>query len=179
MIHEDKAVLRRRLRGRPPVSQEESAAVTKQLRRWLADRPGNVLIYLPMRGELDVTGVVDERHRWFVTRTPPGDLPLTVHSIDAPREVHRLGYEQPAADSDMLDPDSLDIVLTPSLSFARDGNRIGWGKGYYDRLFASATRAVAVGVTLERLLVESLPTELHDRRMDWLATERGVRPVTD
>ena len=152
--------------------------MTTQLHRWLLDRPGNVLIYLPMPGELDVTGVMDEHHQWFVTRTPPDDLPLTVHSIDAPREVHRLGYDQPIADSDMLDPGSLDIVLTPSLSLARDGTRIGWGKGYYDRLFASATTAVAVGVTLERLLVDSLPTEPHDRRMDWLATEAGVRPVT-
>jgi 5-formyltetrahydrofolate cyclo-ligase len=177
MKQEDKAEARRRLRGRPPVSPEESAAVTSHLRRWLTDRPGNVLIYLPMQGELDVTGVVDDHHRWFVTRTPPGDLPLTVHSIEAPREVHRLGYEQPVADSDLLDPVLLDIVLTPSLSFARDGNRLGWGKGYYDRLFASATNAVAVGVTLERLLVESLPTEPHDRRMDWLATELGVREV--
>ncbi len=153
--------------------------MTTQLRRWLADRPGNVLIYLPMPGELDVTGVVDERHRWFVTRTPPDDLPLTVHPIEAPREVHRLGYDQPVADSETLDPGSLDIVLTPSLSLARDGTRLGWGKGYYDRLFAAATSAVAVGVTLERLLVDSLPTEIHDRRMDWLATERGVGSVTD
>lgn len=151
--------------------------MTEHLRLWLADRPGNVLIYLPMPGELDVTGVVDERHRWFVTRTPPDDLPLTVHSIDAPREVHRLGYDQPVADSETLDPGSLDVVLTPSLSLAQDGTRLGWGKGYYDRLFSVATSAVAVGVTLERLLVNSLPTEVHDRRMDWLATESGVREI--
>lgn len=176
----DKTTTRRVLRDRPPVTSAESARVTRHLRRWLAERPpSNVLVYLPMPGEVDITGVVDDRHRWFVTRTPGGDRPLTVHSFDAPREVHRLGYEQPTEEAERLDLSELDIVLTPSLSFAVDGNRIGWGKGYYDRLFASATRSVAVGVTIERLLVERLPTEPHDRRMDWLATDIGVRRVVD
>lgn len=176
----DKVSTRRALRGRPPVSGAESADVTLHLRRWLADlSPAKVLVYLPMPGEVDVTGVVDERHRWYVTRTPGGDRPLTVHPFDAPREVHRLGYEQPVAGSETIDPAELDVVLTPSLSLSQDGHRLGWGKGYYDRLFASAPQAVAVGITLERLLVERLPTEPHDRRMDWLATETGVRPVVD
>ncbi len=150
------------------------------VRGWLDSRPpSHVLVYLPMPGEVDLRSVVDDRHRWYVTRTPGGDHPLTVHPFDAPREVHRFGYEQPVADSLTVDPHVLDIVLTPALSFDRHGNRIGWGKGYYDGLFASAPHAVAVGVTLDRLVVERLPTEAHDRRMDWLATDSGVRRVTD
>ena len=175
----DKAAIRSALRRRPPVTSEESAKVAGHLKSWLADRPpSRVLVYLPMPGEVDVTGVIDRRHRWFVTRTPGGDLPLTVHPIEAEREVHRFGYEQPVAASETIDPVDLDIVLTPSLSFARDGSRIGWGKGYYDRLFESAAGVTAVGVTLDRLLVAHLPLEPHDRRMDWLATDSGLRRIS-
>lgn len=174
----DKAAVRRALQNRPPVTPAESARVVRHLRPWLAERdPSRVLVYLPMAGETDVTGVVDDRHHWYVTRTPGRGAPLTVHPFDAPREIHRLGYEQPVADSETIEPAELDVVLTPSLSFARDGSRIGWGMGYYDRLFASAPDVVAVGITLERLVVDFLPTEEHDRRMDWLATDSGVRPV--
>ncbi|HVR33160.1 MAG TPA: 5-formyltetrahydrofolate cyclo-ligase [Acidimicrobiia bacterium] len=172
----DKAATRVLLRDRPPVTAAESDLVTGHLREWLADRDiSRILVYLPMPGEVDVTGVIDDRHQWFVTRTPGGDRPLTVHSIDAPREVHRFGYEQPVAQAAAVDPATLDIVLTPALSFDRRGNRLGWGKGYYDGLFGTAPAVTAVGITLERLVVDRVPTESHDRRMDWLATDGGVR----
>lgn len=175
----DKAATRAALRDRPPVTAQESEPVASHLRRWLADLPSSrILIYLPMPGEVDITGVVDDRHDWFTTRTPGGRHPLTVHAYDAARETHRLGYEHPVADAERLDPSDLDIVLTPSLSFARTGDRLGWGMGYYDGLFAEAGDVIAVGITIERLLVDELPTESHDRRMDWLATDRGVyRPA--
>ena len=174
----DKPAARRALRSRPPVTPDESARVAAHLRDWLGERlPSRVLIFLPMAGEVDVTSVIDDRHEWFTTRTPGGDAPLTVHSIHAPRERHRLGYSQPIADAERVEASSLDIVLTPSLSFAKDGRRLGWGKGYYDRLFASAPDVVAVGVALDRLLADDLPTEDHDRRMDWLATDSGVRQI--
>jgi 5-formyltetrahydrofolate cyclo-ligase len=178
-----KSEVREALRDRPPVTDHESRAVTRHLGVWLDEQPpSRVLIYLPMPGEVDVTGVVGDRHEWFVTRTPGGRQPLTVHSFHAPREIHRFGYEQPAAGTDEVAPTRLDIVLTPSLSFDRDGNRIGWGMGYYDGLFASAPNVTAVGITIDRLLVDSVPTEPHDRRMDWLATDSGVHrigPVRD
>lgn len=157
----------------------ESAAVVEHLRLWMDERsPSRVLVYLPMSGEVDVTSVVDERHRWFVTRTPGGSRPLTVHPYEAPRETHRFGYEQPVAEAPRVEPSSLDVVLTPALSFGRDGSRLGWGMGYYDGLFATAgPEVIAVGITLDRLLVDGLPTEPHDRWMDWLATDSGVRRV--
>ena len=174
----DKPTARRALRSRPQVTPDESARVAAHLAAWLEERPpSRVLIFLPMQGEVDVTSVIDERHEWFTTRTPGGDAPLTVHSLHAPRERHRLGYEQPVADAAHVDPASLDIVLTPSLSFAKDGRRLGWGMGYYDRLFASAPNVAAVGIALDRLLADDLPTEDHDRQMDWLATDSGVRQV--
>lgn len=175
----DKVAVRATLKGRPAVTAGESNLVAVHLRTWLADQPpSRVLVYLPMPGEADVTSVVDERHRWYTTRTPGGRHPLTVHPFESPREIHRYGYEHPVADADRLDPADLDIVLTPSLAFARTGDRIGWGMGYYDGLFAAAGEVTAVGITLERLLVDTLPVERHDRRMNWLATDRGVyRPA--
>lgn len=153
--------------------------MARGVRAWLADLPSTgVLVYLPMPGEVDVTAAVDGRHRWYVTRTPAAGAPLTIHPFDAEREMHPFGYAQPVGTAPVVDPPDVGVVLTPGLAFDRAGMRLGWGKGYYDRLFALMPSVVAVGITLDRLVVdEALPAEPHDRRMDALATESGVRPV--
>lgn len=148
---------------------------------WLADRPpSRVLVYLSMPGELPAERVVslcEDRHRFFVTRTPPSG-PLTVHGFDAPRERHIFGFEQPVPEAPEVAPRTIDIVLTPGLCFDRSGGRIGWGQGYYDRLLALVRpEALRVGVTLDRLVVDEVPMEAHDLRMSHLATERGVSGV--
>ena len=62
----------------------------------------------------------------------------------------------------------------------RPGTRVrrGWGRGYYDRLLAQLrSDAVRVGIGNESRLVPRLPREAHDVRMDFVATETGVRAV--
>ena len=175
----DKSAWRERLLHRAPVIPSESTAVAHHVADWLDDHTGrSVLVYLPMAGEIDLTPIVGDAHRWLVTRTPSGGRPLTVHEFTTPRERHRFGYDQPVEGAPEVDPVEIDIVLTPGLGFDVTGGRLGWGMGYYDRLFEATGEVTAVGVTLERLLLtERLPAEDHDRRMDLLATDAGVRPV--
>ena len=66
----------------------------------------------------------------------------------------------------------------PGLMFARDGGRLGHGKGYYDTLLASlGSRPHLIGVTVDRRVVDTLPMTGHDIWMDGLATESGFHPV--
>ncbi len=149
-----------------------SAYLVEHLARWLPE-DSVVLTYLPMPHEPDLRAL---RHRHLhVTRTPD-DGPLTVHSVDSPRERHRWGFEQPVASAPQIDPRSIDVVLVPGVVFDRTGGRIGHGKGYYDRLLAACRPDVSrVGIAFSVLVVDDiLPTEPHDVRMTHLATERGV-----
>lgn len=69
----------------------------------------------------------------------------------------------------------LDVILVPGLAFGRSGDRLGRGGGYYDRALSQRrSDCDVVGVTVVDRLIESLPTEDHDQRVDWLATEEGV-----
>lgn len=129
-----------------------------------------------MPGEPDIADVAKE-HRRLITRTPD-EGPLTVHAFDAPREVHRWGFAQPRDGSPPVPASAIDVVLVPGALFARDGARLGHGKGYYDRLLAGVRPEIPrVGVAGFGRLVERLPTEPHDVPMTHLVTERGVRPV--
>jgi prolyl-tRNA editing enzyme YbaK/EbsC (Cys-tRNA(Pro) deacylase) len=124
------------------------------------------------------------RCRIAITRTPPVG-PLSVHGyLPEQLEYHRLGYAQPLDDSPRIALDHIDVVLVPGLAFDRSGNRLGRGKGYYDELLAQLPAGtIRVGVTVDELLVDSLPIEDHDQRVAWVATESGVHrtghPVGD
>ncbi len=67
----------------------------------------------------------------------------------------------------------LDIILIPALGFDLVGNRIGHGKGYYDRLLAK-TEGLRCGICFESHLVESVPVDEYDQKMDLIITEKRV-----
>lgn len=70
-------------------------------------------------------------------------------------------------------PDEADLVLVPGLAFDRFGGRLGRGAGYYDR-FLSQTKAHKVGFTFEEQLVERVPMEAFDVKMDCVAVSKWI-----
>lgn len=166
---------------------ELSERIAAVLGAWLdAQPPTTVLLYRAMAGEIGLDRLAeaagsDGRHRWATTRTPPAG-PLTLHPWDSPLERHRFGYDQPVADASVVEDSSIGIVVVPGLVFDRAGRRIGYGKGYYDRLLARLgtvpDAVLAVGVAPTASVVDRLPVEAHDRTMTLLATESGMTPVT-
>lgn len=69
------------------------------------------------------------------------------------------------------------LVLTPGVAFDMDGNRIGYGKGYYDRYFHRHREAIPMGVAYEAQLEEVFETDAGDVRMQYLVTELGIRKI--
>jgi len=75
-------------------------------------------------------------------------------------------------------PARIAVALVPGLAFDPLGRRPGRGKGYYDRLLAGLPAdAPRVGVTLDRLMAETVPVDPHDVAMTHLVTENGVRQI--
>ena len=177
---EAKKRLRAEVRRRPAPTPGESEKVCEQVLAWLrARRPAPTLVWMAMPGELDLSPVVKalSEIEWLTTRTPSSG-PLTVHPYHSEGERHRFGFHQPVAWAPEIPPARIGVVLAPALTFDRQGRRLGWGMGYYDRLLARlAHRAPRVGVTLDRLITESIPREPHDIPMTHLITDRGVTEI--
>ena len=74
----------------------------------------------------------------------------------------------------VLEPSKLDLVLVPAVAFARDGNRLGMGAGYYDRFLLKCLQAVQIGVAYAALLQDEVPTDAYDVPVPYLATESGI-----
>lgn len=69
----------------------------------------------------------------------------------------------------MIEASRLTLVLTPGVAFDRAGARLGQGKGYFDQLFArSEVKALRIGVCFDQQIVDSVPCETHDIRMQGL-----------
>ena len=73
----------------------------------------------------------------------------------------------------------IDLVVCPGVAFTADGRRLGRGRGYYDRYLGDPVfRGFRVGVCYAHQLVDDLPVEPHDVRMDRVITwNSGLRPM--
>jgi 5-formyltetrahydrofolate cyclo-ligase len=67
------------------------------------------------------------------------------------------------------------VAIVPMNGFDRDGYRLGYGGGYFDRtLAAMSPRPTVIGVTFERAAMETIHPQAYDIPMDYVVTERGV-----
>jgi len=81
------------------------------------------------------------------------------------------GIPQPGAEAPAVSPERGDLILVPGLGYDREGYRLGWGGGYYDRLLAESP-AYSLGLCRAAFLSETpLPREEHDRAVSAVLTE--------
>jgi 5-formyltetrahydrofolate cyclo-ligase len=79
-----------------------------------------------------------------------------------------IGSEIPAA------PDDIGTIILPMLGFDRDGGRIGYGAGYYDRFLSKHRNLRKIGVAFACQEFDGLPVDENDIRMDAVITEDGI-----
>lgn len=174
----DKDSIRELVRGDGPIEPHLQEEVQSGLFTWMSSRlPGTVSAFLAMPGEIDLSPLFDRLPgwRWVLPRVEPGRR-LSFRDRDIPREVHPFGMSQPIDQGPEVPLVEMDLFLTPGLAFDLAGGRVGNGSGYYDRVLAQRRRdAQAVGVTIDRRILDRVPMLEHDQRMDWVASESGVR----
>lgn len=158
---------------------ELSRRIVQQLAEFLRARaPRHILVYSAFGDEPD-PGSLPELYpaTYYLPRTQ-GDH-LSIHPLPCPLIRHPYGFLEPAPEAAEAGLEALDAVIVPGLCFDREGYRIGYGKGYYDRFLGGLPLSVlTVGFVPSALVVERLPRAPWDVRVQYLATETGVRDST-
>lgn len=142
-----------------------------------------VMVYLDFRDEVETTRIAQETLRTGKRLVIPLCNQLDTDIIaceifDLSEDVHSgmMGIREPHPRR--LRPVSakeIDLVLVPGVAFDYHGNRIGFGKGYYDRFLPQLREDVLViGLAFSCQLVEEIENEKHDYKMSLLITENGV-----
>lgn len=136
-------------------------------------------------GEADLSSFISDQvtqRSIFLPRSLPGGI-MDFWAIGENWSEHlhsgSYGIPEPGAEEgNKYDPDTSTetLVLVPGLAFDRAGNRLGRGKGHYDRFFADPRNCscVKVGVAWELQIVDKVPTKPHDVPMDYIVHEDGV-----
>ncbi len=159
--------------------QEVSKRVVNHLTVWQPlQNAEHVLVYLAFGSEIDLAPLTELSKTFYVTRTWETDRNLSIHRLAEGLEAHPYGYLQPAATSSTIDPQEVDVALVPGLCFDQRGTRLGYGRGYYDRLLPKLREDVPlVGVAVNALVVSELPKDSFDVPMTHLVSEIGVKPL--
>ena len=88
----------------------------------------------------------------------------------------RFGMPEPVGE--LLGPiaiNEVDLIIVPAASVDRTGMRMGWGRGYFDRTLGSMERRPPVyAVIFDHELVDEVPSEVHDKRVDGVITPGAV-----
>ena len=86
-----------------------------------------------------------------------------------------MGIPEPPLQDNQMSIKDVDLVIIPGAGFDASGNRIGYGGGYYDRLLSGLQKHVPViAPAYEEQLVDSLPSEPHDIKVQMIVTDRRV-----
>lgn len=69
----------------------------------------------------------------------------------------------------------IDVIITPGVAFDRDKNRVGFGRGYYDRFFVKYPNAKKIAIAFEEQMInEGIETDKYDKKVDILITENNI-----
>ena len=184
----DKTQMRHRMRtlraeaaARDPDSAEKLA---DKFPMKLLERYGPVVAgYVAINEEIDPAPLMQKLARagaeLCLPRVEADGVTMTwrLWSQGEPLERKAFGLSEPSEDAPEMTPT---LILAPVLAFDALGNRLGYGKGHYDRAVGrlrESGRAFACALAYMAQQIEAVPAEDHDQPLDWAATPDGSVPL--
>lgn len=133
-----------------------------------------VLLYHSLPDEVDTHRFIrkwKEEKRILLPVVTGNDLELRLYTDAQSLTTGVYGIEEPVG-APFTDYAAIDLIIVPGVAFDRNGNRLGRGKGYYDRLLPRIPSAHKIGICFPFQIVEEIPTEPFDIRMDEIITQQ-------
>lgn len=170
-----------------PYSGVISAArvVREHVRSWPPFRDAEcVCCYVSVRSEVSTAGIIlralESEKRVIVPKVFGTDMRFfRIKSLTDDLERGTFGTLEPREGCEEVDSADADVCLVPGVVFDEFGNRIGYGKGYYDRLLKTLPRAIpTLGLAYDCQVRERIPAAPEDVPVQFIVTpERGVFPA--
>ncbi|MGI6021900.1 MAG: 5-formyltetrahydrofolate cyclo-ligase [Methanoculleus sp.] len=184
MMSRTKTILRLQAKEtRSHLSSSQISLLSRIIERRLLDLVNGfetIMVYASKVPEVDTRGLINDLNRRGVRVVVPiieretcslrlSYLPdpsaLIPSTFDVPEP---LGHELPAR------PEDVQVVIIPMLAFDIEGNRLGYGAGYYDRFLSRYPHVTKIGAAFSCQQTENIPTDDNDVKMDYIVTEKGV-----
>lgn len=174
MGQEYKRMLRRAVRARLAAmsdaeKEQRSAAICRSLKAHIAVTGARVVaLFSPLPDEPRIWPLVEELSKSMLVLLPRVEGDVMNFYCYSPRSMSSgaFGIMEPVGGEPVASYE-IDVMVVPGVAFTAKGERMGRGKGFYDKYMSLKDfRAVKIGVCYDVQLVDVLPTEIHDVKMD-------------
>jgi len=137
----------------------------------------SIFCFVSYGAEVDTHGIIDELLRQ--------GKQLAVPKITESRLMNAIQFQDwgdlEAGELGILSPrwataiiDKFDVTITPGLGFTERGDRLGFGRGYYDAWFRKNDPGLKIALSYEAQINANLPVEAHDVKVDIIVTEERI-----
>lgn len=129
----------------------------------------NILIFYPLKHEIDLTRLTKTKDKnFFLPRIKNFELEICPFSGELKKSAFGTLEPQTAA----IDVSLIDLCFIPAVCADKNLNRIGYGKGYYDRLFSNPEFCAKKAVVINKeLVLNSIPADKFDKKADFIITD--------
>jgi 5-formyltetrahydrofolate cyclo-ligase len=176
-IAQEKAALRAQaLARRATLDPQAGAALAEIVLREIEIAVGATIAGVwPLPGEIDLRPLLHafhaRGHEIVLPETPPRGQRLVFRRWSPGCAMIRERFGTYRPDGEIAEPD---LIFVPLLAFDGDGNRLGYGGGFYDRTLQALPGRRAVGFAHAAQRVARVPVEAHDQPLSFIATEAGL-----
>ena len=171
------------------LSKDEVLAKSRQIKKRLYridefKKAKNILFYISYDGEVFTHDVIKEAFFDKIVVVPISnkkDYSLILSKLNSFKDLEEgpYGILEPKKERiKEISIDEIDLIIVPGIAYDINGNRIGHGKGYYDRLLKN-TNAIIVALAFEFQIMENIPTDEHDKPVDIIITEKRIIKCLD
>lgn len=182
----EKTELRQSIRDKlarfdPVQAEQANAEITKQFLASQGFMPhSNIACYMPLKGEVSCVSImqtlISQGHVVCLPAVLARNTPLIFRYYRPGDPLVRgiLGPFEPNSTAREIIPD---VLVIPMLGYTRDGYRLGYGSGFYDRTIANMQLLKpikTIGLAFSVQEIDSLPIEPHDMKLDVIITEKEV-----
>lgn len=155
--------------------QEKSDCLCRHLQTCpLYQQAKTILAYFSVHQEPDLRSLFNPSKIWGFPRCVENSLIWHQWQVNQPLNRGKYGILEPYEDYPLLTPNSVDLILVPAVACDRRGYRLGYGGGYYDRLFShNDWKSIpTLGIIFDFAYLSKLPTDPWDCSLKGLCTEK-------
>ena len=142
-----------------------------------------IFCYIPFKNEVDTTILINNALAMGKTVAAPlvtdrqlGNekmIAKIIKNIDMDTRIGAFGIREPFTTLDTIDPSVIDLAIIPGVMYDENMNRLGFGRGFYDRYLCNLkSDCTKLGICYDFQVVDTIPSEKWDIKMDLIITEK-------
>ena len=144
----------------------------------------NIFIYLSFGSEIDTKPIIDraleEGKEVYIPKVYKVNREMKAIRLNSfdDLEENSMGILEPKDDSNFIAKENIDLIIVPGAVFDLEGNRIGYGGGYYDRFLSNIKdKRNKVVLAYDLQVVDNIEAEEHDVKVDYIVTNSRINKI--